>query len=402
MTLVSHSLDVIQRLQSPTGAYPASPTFSAYRGYSWLRDGAFIAEGVSRHGDAAGADAFHAWCARVIGDRAGQVDSLVSRAGRDEPVSPAEMLPTRFTLDGVDGDVDWWDFQLDGYGTWLWALREHCFRHGRAVPGVEKGVRTAARYLTSFWDMPCYDWWEEHVEQRHVATLGAVHAGLRAAVALGVLSGPETEAAGRAVEGIAALVAAEGVSGAASATSATASNGGTSGLGTSGGGALKSGYLTKWLGSEAVDASLLACVEPFGLYAADHPVGAATVAEVERQLAVDGGVYRYLADTFYGGGRWVLLAGFLGWNHARAGRRAEARRYLDWMAAQATAEGDLPEQVSDRLLAPDRLQEWLDRWGTVATPLLWSHGMYLILADELNGLNGLDEQDGLNGLGVRA
>lgn len=356
MSLVSHSLDVIQRLQSPTGAYPASPTFSAYRGYSWLRDGAFIAEGVSRHGDAAGADAFHAWCARVIGDRAGQVDSLVSRAGRGEPVSPAEMLPTRFTLDGVDGDVDWWDFQLDGYGTWLWALREHSFRQGRAVPGVEKGVRTAARYLTSFWDMPCYDWWEEHVEQRHVATLGAVHAGLRAAIALGVLSGPESAAAGQAVDGIAALVTTEGLVG---------------------------GRLTKWLGSDAVDASLLACVEPFGLYAADHPVGAATVAEVERQLAVDGGVYRYLADTFYGGGRWVLLAGFLGWNHARAGRREAALRYLDWMAAQATAEGDLPEQVSDRLLAPGRLQEWLDRWGTVATPLLWSHGMYLILADEL-------------------
>ncbi|MEU8147980.1 glycoside hydrolase family 15 protein [Nonomuraea sp. NPDC048901] len=381
MSLVSHSLDLIQRLQSPTGAYPASPTFSAYRGYSWLRDGAFIAEGVSRHGDAAGADAFHTWCARVIGDRAGQVDSLVSRAGRGEPVSPAEMLPTRFTLDGVDGDVDWWDFQLDGYGTWLWALREHSFRHGRAVSGVEKGVRTAARYLTSFWDMPCYDWWEEHVEQRHVATLGAVHAGLRAAVGLGVLSGAESEAAGRAVEGIAALVAAEGVSGSA---------------------AQKSGYLTKWLGSEAVDASLLACVEPFGLYAADHPVGAATVAEVERQLAVDGGVYRYRADTFYGGGRWVLLAGFLGWNHARAGRRAEARRYLDWMAAQATAEGDLPEQVSDLLLAPDRLQEWRDRWGAVATPLLWSHGMYLILADELNKLDELDEQGGLDEQGVRA
>ncbi|MET8049027.1 glycoside hydrolase family 15 protein [Streptosporangium sp. NPDC005286] len=356
MTLVSHSLDVIKRFQSHTGAYPASPTFSAYRGYSWLRDGAFIAEGVSRHGDVAGADAFHAWSAGVLGDRAGQVDALVARAARGERVSPAEMLPTRFTLDGVDGDDEWWDFQLDGYGAWLWALREHSRRHGRAVPGVEKGVRTAVRYLTAFWQLPCYDWWEEHVEQRHVATLGSVHAGLRAALALGVLSGPEAEAAAEAVAGIAALVAAEGV---------------------------VEGHLTKWLGTDAVDASLLACVEPFGLYPADHPVGAATVAEVERQLARDGGVFRYLADTFYGGGRWVLLAGFLGWNHARAGRTAEATRYLDWMAAQATSEGDLPEQVSDVLLAPERHDEWVARWGTVATPLLWSHGMYLILADEL-------------------
>lgn len=357
MTLVSHSLDVIKRFQSSTGAYPASPTFSAYQGYSWLRDGAFIAEGVSRHGDRSGAEAFHAWCARVISDRAGQVDSLVARSERGERISPNEMLPTRFTLDGVDGDDDWWDFQLDGYGTWLWALREHSQRYGAAVAGTEKGVRTAARYLTAFWDLPCYDWWEEHVEQRHVATLGSIHAGLRAAVGLGVLSPAESAAASEAVAGIEALVSAEGVS--------------------------ESGYLTKWLGTAAVDGSLLACVSPFGLYPVDHPVGAVTVAEVEKQLAVEGGVYRYLADTFYGGGRWVLLAGFLGWNHARAGRREEAQHYLNWMAAQADPSGDLPEQVSDRLLAPEREQEWVDRWGPVAEPLLWSHGMYLILADEL-------------------
>ncbi|MEV1004548.1 glycoside hydrolase family 15 protein [Nonomuraea sp. NPDC050202] len=387
MSLVAHSLDVIKSLQAPSGAYPASPTFSAYRGYSWLRDGAFIAEGVSRHGDVAGADAFHAWCARVVGDRAGQVDVLVSRAGRGEAVTAAEMLPTRFTLDGVDGDDDWWDFQLDGYGTWLWALREHVVRHGRAVPGVEKGVRTAARYLTAFWQVPCYDWWEEHVEHRHVATLGSIHAGLRAAVALGVLSAAESAAAAEAVEGIAALVAREGLSGQGDGgqgddgqTARTPSAGGPGARGPGAGGRR---HLRKWLGSDAVDGSLLACVEPFGLYPAGHPVGEATVAEVERQLARDGGVYRYLDDTFYGGGRWLLLAGFLGWNHARAGRRDEAVRYLEWMAAQATPEGDLPEQVSDLLLAPHRRQEWLERWGPVATPLLWSHGMYLILADEL-------------------
>ncbi|GLW06448.1 hypothetical protein Misp01_15780 [Microtetraspora sp. NBRC 13810] len=355
--LVSHSLDVIRRFQAPTGAYPASPTFSAYRGYSWLRDGAFIAEGMSRHGDVAGAGAFHAWCAGIVADRAAQVDALVARASRGETPGHAEMLPTRFTLDGLDGTDDWWDFQLDGYGTWLWSLAEHAARHGTAVPGAwEKGVRVTARYLAAFWDSPCYDWWEEHLDRRHVATLGAVHAGLRAAVSLGVLSAAETAAATEAAAGIEALVAAEGVAG---------------------------GHLTKWLGTDAVDGSLLACVVPFGLRPPGDPVGEATVAEVGRRLTVDGGVHRYLADTFYGGGRWVLLTGLLGWNHARAGRREEAMRCLTWMAAQATPSGDLPEQVSGVLLAPDRLAEWLDRWGPVATPLLWSHGMYLILADEL-------------------
>ena len=42
-----------------------------------------------------------------------------------------------------------------------------------------------------------------------------------------------------------------------------------------------------------------------------------------------------------------------------------------------------PSRSPDHLLHPDIAPEWIDRWGPVATPLLWSHGMYLILADEL-------------------
>jgi GH15 family glucan-1,4-alpha-glucosidase len=359
--LVRHSLDLIDRFQAPSGAYPAAPSFSAYRGYSWLRDGAFIAEGVSRHGRRAGPDAFHAWCARVVGERTDQVDALIARAARGETITPAEMLPTRFTLDGAEGAEEWWDFQLDGYGTWLWSLAGHAARYGTLPPpGAAKAARTAARYLTAFWATPCYDWWEEHLDRRHVSTLGAIHAGLLAAVSLEVLTGEERAAAESAATALRALVAAEGV---------------------------VDGHLVKWLGGEAVDGSLLACAEPFRLLPAGHPVTEATVARVTADLTVAGGVHRYLTDTFYGGGRWVLLTGLLGWNHARAGRTAEALRCLEWMAARATPEGDLPEQVSDVLLAPARRAEWEDRWGPVATPLLWSHGMYLILADEL-GVRG--------------
>jgi GH15 family glucan-1,4-alpha-glucosidase len=53
------------------------------------------------------------------------------------------------------------------------------------------------------------------------------------------------------------------------------------------------------------------------------------------------------------------------------------------VADHATPDGHLPEQVPDRLLHPQHRDEWLERWGPVATPLLWSHGMYLILTDEL-------------------
>ena len=93
------------------------------------------------------------------------------------------MLPTRFTFDGATGDDEWWDFQLDGYGTWLWAVGEHARRHGvRCSTRWRDAVEITVDYLVVSWDRPCFDWWEEHIEHVHVSTLGCIAAGLRAAV----------------------------------------------------------------------------------------------------------------------------------------------------------------------------------------------------------------------------
>jgi GH15 family glucan-1,4-alpha-glucosidase len=66
------------------------------------------------------------------------------------------------------------------------------------------------------------------------------------------------------------------------------------------------------------------------------------------------------------------------------GREADAVDYLVWATETATSNNDLPEQVSDPLLAPERFQEWVDKWGSVATPLLWSHAMLLRLNAEVS------------------
>jgi isomaltose glucohydrolase len=109
------------------------------------------------------------------------------------------------------------------------------------------------------------------------------------------------------------------------------------------------------------------------------------VLDIEAELT-DGGVHRYLDDVYYGGGQWVLLAGFLGWAHAARGDRERARELLTWMTDQARPSGDLPEQVATVLLHPDHEQPWIDRWGPSACPLLWSHAMFLVLASELGVL----------------
>jgi GH15 family glucan-1,4-alpha-glucosidase len=340
--------------QSPSGAYVASPAYPTYA-YSWLRDGAFIADAMSRAGQVWSAEAFFGWCARVLVDRRDQVEALIARRAAGESIPPGDFLHTRFTLDGRDSDAAWENFQLDGYGAWLWALGAHRRRHGRPVAPFLEGASLSARYVATFHDYPSYDWWEEYPEYRHTSTLAAMEAGLRAVAGWPQIE-PELRTRARdAADAIGTAIRSD---------------------------AAGRGSFGKWLGSGEVDGSLLALATPFEIVAADDPLMVATVARIEADLVHSGGVHRYGTDTFYGGGEWLLLAGLLGSYRLARGDAPGAIRQLEWIAAHATADGDLPEQVADHLLDPSWRQPWLDRWGPVATPLLWSHAMYLTLALE--------------------
>lgn len=353
--LVARSLELIEEHQASTGAYVACPTFPTYH-YSWFRDGAFIADAMSRHGRVRSADAFHRWAATVVADRRDQVLDLVARGRAGEPVGPGEHLHTRYTLDGDEGEGFWENFQLDGYGTWLWALRQHHDRHGSAPSVGPEVIALVVDYLVTFWHEPSYDWWEEHLEHRHTSTLVSIWAGLDACADWPVLDPATRQTARGTATRIREVVEAD---------------------------AVVAGALTKWLGNDAVDGSLVACLTPFELFPPDHPVARATVARVEAELA-PAGVYRYLDDVYYGGGQWVLLAAFLGWHHVRAGDRERARELLAWIEDQADEQDDLPEQVADDLLHPEHLEPWEDTWGPSARPLLWSHAMVLDLVHALD------------------
>jgi GH15 family glucan-1,4-alpha-glucosidase len=355
-SLAAHSVKLIAKLQHPSGAYPASPTFSAYTGYSWFRDGAFIADGMSAANAVESASQFFDWCETILIARRGQIEAIEHAEAAGTPLENSQMLATRFTFDGEEGDDEWWDFQTDGYGTWVWAVVTHAHRHGFAPARWGEGIELSVRYLLATWKRPCFDWWEEHEAQRHVSTLGCIVAGLNAAADSGVLSpGMEGQARRAAVDAL-DLIHAQGV---------------------------KDGHLVKWLHSEAVDGSLAALISPLEVVDGTTPLGTMTAAQIDAELAVNGGVHRYVGDTFYGGGQWPLLSCMLGLAYAAGGESTKARQQLEWAAQTATPERFLPEQVDDHLLDPTRVTEWLERWGAVATPLLWSHAMYVRLAVEI-------------------
>jgi len=162
---IAQSADIIKQYQQPTGAYPASPNFANYQ-YCWFRDGAFIADGMSRAGEIESAERFFDWCAGVVTDRR-------------EKILAGEKLDARYTYDGQESTDEWETYQLDGYGTLLWVMRGHAERHGRSLDKWQDATGLVQHYLATHWQEPCADWWEERVG-RHAASLACIYAGLQA------------------------------------------------------------------------------------------------------------------------------------------------------------------------------------------------------------------------------
>ncbi len=343
LPLAERSVALLREHQDPGGGWPASPHFAPYR-FSWFRDGAFIADGAGGAGLRAEAERFHQWCAGVLRREEPAVDRVCALLVAGEQPADADYLPARYSLDGTRHEDDWWNFQVDGYGTWLWALERHLLRTGGDVEPYADAIAIAMRYLTATGTDTCRDWWEENRDQTHVATLAGVAAGIRAAARMGSPDPAAEDTAARCVD----LVRSRGV---------------------------HDGRLVKWLDGTDVDASLLSVAALYDVLPVTDPVVVATVAAVEERLT-DGGVHRYEADTFYGGGQWPMLTSLLAWHHVRAGDRRRGAELLDRVVAAADDDLLLPEQAPP-LLAPEVLDEWLERWGPSAHPLLWSHGMFL-------------------------
>ncbi len=346
---MARSIEVILAGQTPEGAYLAAPSFPTYR-YCWFRDGSFIADAMDLAGLGGSAAAFHAWCLRVLD---GQLDAEGDVVGGGE-------LHTRYRADGSHGAEEWPNFQLDGFGTWLWAYRRHRERAagGPARPQDQRAasvVRRLARYLARRWPRPNFDCWEEHEGHVHPSTLGAIHAGLRSAAELL----DDSYLAGVA-DAVRTYLLTHGVT---------------------------DGHFVKHVGSTRVDANLLWLALPYEVVPVDDPLVTATLDRIAAEAqAPDGGLHRYAADTYYGGGCWPLLTADLAQVRLASGEAEEAARLLAWVEAQATPEGDLPEQVATHLNDPAYVDEWRRRWGESACPLLWSHAAYLRLLHAMGEL----------------
>jgi GH15 family glucan-1,4-alpha-glucosidase len=350
--LYKHSIEIIKRNQSPSGAYIASPNFASYR-YCWYRDGTFIAYAMDLVGEHDSAARFHMWASEVIDKHESVIGVAVKKVAAGKALSEEDVLHTRYTLEGGIGEEQWPNFQLDGFGTWLWGLVQHLHLSGSKISEAQlRAVQLLSEYLVALWKVPCFDCWEEFPDRVHPYTLAAIFGGLQAVERyLGIDYGVIRSEIRKFIK---------------------EHN-------------LKDGVFVKFSGFSDVDASLIGLAHPYKVFALDDARIRATIDHIDSTLRVyGGGVHRYPTDTYYGGGEWILLAGWLGWYYAKVGEEAKALELLTWIEAQADSKGDLPEQVPNTLNDESFYEIWRDRWGGIAKPLLWSHAKYLVLRKSLS------------------
>jgi GH15 family glucan-1,4-alpha-glucosidase len=348
------SIAIIKANQAESGAYLASPNFPTYH-YSWFRDGSYIAYAMDLVGEHESAARFFSWATSAVNERSERARRAIASASNGETPDPADLLDTRYTVDGAAGEADWPNNQFDGFGTLLWAIERHQrLTNGTLDEAMRSAVELLADYLAALWRFPCSDCWEEFADKIHIHTLSAIYGGLRSAARL--LGEPRYAEAASEVR---QFVRDEGVI---------------------------DGHLAKFVGSEWVDAALIHVSTPYRLLEPGDSLMAATIAKIARDLRGEGGgVHRYIDDNYYGGGEWLLLTAYLGWYYVETGQPERARELLAWIEARADAAGNMPEQAPEHLIHPDRLAGWEAHWGPVASPLVWSHAAYLTLLVALGG-----------------
>jgi GH15 family glucan-1,4-alpha-glucosidase len=344
--------------QVASGAFFASMDFAPYR-YCWLRDGSFTAFALDRAGEQEAAERFHRWAATAVAGIAPTIRAATERRLAGGTNDAASMPPARYTVEGTVKRDDWPNFQVDGYGTWLWAVSEHVAHWGTKtlVDELGESLELVTNYLEAVALDPCYDCWEENGQAVHTSTLACVYGGLSAADELLGSRGAERRA-GEVAEHIYSR--------------------------------MRSGpRFAKSNADGGVDASLLWLAVPFGVAGPGDTVMAATAAAVEEGLELGGGIRRYAADTYYGGGAWPLLTAWLGWYRARTGDLRSAKRWAAWVEGCYDSAGHLPEQVGGEHRDPTSYRSWVERWGPPAADLAWSHAMYFVLWDELQRLGAI-------------
>jgi hypothetical protein len=346
--LCERSIDVLHALQdAKTGALlaaaevdPHSQLSGGY-GYSWPRDGAYLASAL-------GAFGFRE-----------RVEHYFRFLSETQDVSGAWWQ--RYLSTGHSGP-SWGRVQIDEPATALSAAYLH-FRRTRDHlwlqnfwPTLAKGLQFLEEFQSSADGMgqPSHDLWEERMGI-HAYSLGAVaSAFLTGSFLAGELLETEAQVKYHAIgKKISALIMDRFIQK---------------------DGPIQRSFISHHYWDQAADVSLLGLIQPFGIISHSDPAALRILELVRSRLwwKPTGGVLRYEGDTYRGGNPWILATLWLAYVELTLGNVAEAREAFQWSVSKATSLGMLPEQVHKESGTP----YWV-------IPLGWSHAMFLLFVHEV-------------------
>lgn len=348
--LCERSIDVLHALQDArTGALmagaevdPHSRVSGGY-GYSWPRDGAYLAHALGMVG---------------FRDRVEHYFKFLV-----ETQDPSGAWWQRYLATGHAGP-SWGRIQIDepatviGAAYWHFRRTQDLFWLEKIWPTLERGLQ----FLEAFHGpdhplgLPSHDLWEERMGI-HAYSLAAVASAFMAGAFLaGELNLKEQQ--GHYLEWGQALssILAEKF------------------LPTNGN--LKRAFIINawdyqkaggWW-DETMDVSLLGLIQPFSILGKRDAAAQRILTGVRSQLWSKpvGGVVRYPNDHYRGGNPWILTTLWLGIVELSLQNKAEARECFQWVLSKATPQGMLAEQVHKETGKP----YWV-------IPLAWSHAMFL-------------------------
>lgn len=344
MDLIEKSIELIKSSQLESGIIIGSHTHGAYN-FCFLKDNSFSVYALEILGDYDVGEKYYDWSSKKIIELEYKIINAIKRYKNNEKLLNSDYLHSIYNAIGIE-DEQRSNFQLDGYGVWLWGICQHIKMTKQKKEVYLKSIQLVAEYLECFWQTPCFGCWEEKDDRIHTSTLACIYGGLKEANDI-IPYNKYNEIA----EEIKTYIMKNCV---------------------------MNGRFSKYAFHDDIDSSLLFLALPFHVVEVTNDIMVETVSQIEKSLLDDNGLHRYGTDSYFGGGRWINLTCWLAWYYKKTGDTDKSAILIDWVENCSKSSGELPEQVIDKVLNYEYIERWREIFGEIICPSIWAHAMYII------------------------
>ncbi len=320
---ITASVNILKKLQHPSGLFSAAPSNNTGYHRAWIRDTIYEALALEKHAPKAAIKAYRALLGIFL-----KHEYKIDWAIKEKPNAAFKYIHARYHPTSLEEiHEEWGNKQNDAIGAFLFHVGKlpEILRDINDFRIIQKLVFYLGR--VEYWHDTDNGIWEEY-EEIHASSVGACVAGLKAVQNLVYV--PE-EYITKGQETLNWLLPRESV-------------------------------------TKDVDLALLSLIYPYNIVSEKQ--AEQILHNVETKLVREKGVIRYENDAYYndnGEAQWTFGFPWLAIIHKQQGNSVKHQEYLQKTISILTKESELPELYLSESQLPNE-----------NTPLGWSQGMFLL------------------------